>query len=168
MSRTLIRSRRTRRLSGSQIVFPSKWPTHVTSQTSPSFRDRGCTTRESKSNGSGDMEQSWSEGMPPGHDLVTNPTCPQPGFTLPRRQSQMRRISLPMGCDHITCLPLRREPSDHKAHCWRVSTGGLRCLHQAGPDAVEWLSKLSMKLWECSKRATTTDGRGGRMFTLYV
>ena len=26
------------------------------------------------------------EGMPPGHDVVTNPTCPQPGFTLPRRQ----------------------------------------------------------------------------------
>ena len=24
--------------------------------------------------------------VPPGHDVVTNPTCPQPGFTLPRRQ----------------------------------------------------------------------------------
>ena len=34
--------------------------------------------------------------------------------------------------------------------------GGLRRLHEAGPDAVEWLSKLSMKLWECSKRTTTT------------
>ena len=33
--------------------------------------------------------------------------------------------------------------------------GGLRRLHEACPDAVEWLSKLSMKLWECSKRATT-------------
>ena len=31
-------------------------------------------------------EQSWIEGVPPGHDVVTNPTCPQPGFTLPRRQ----------------------------------------------------------------------------------
>ena len=31
-------------------------------------------------------EQSWIEGVSPGHDLVTNPTCPQPGFTLPRRQ----------------------------------------------------------------------------------
>ena len=31
-------------------------------------------------------EQSWTEGVPPGHDVVTNPTCPQPGFTLPRRQ----------------------------------------------------------------------------------
>ena len=28
-------------------------------------------------------EQSWIEGVPPGHDVVTNPTCPQPGFTLP-------------------------------------------------------------------------------------
>ena len=32
------------------------------------------------------LEQSWIEGVPPGHDIVTNPTCPQPGFTLPRRQ----------------------------------------------------------------------------------
>ena len=31
-------------------------------------------------------EQSWIQGVPPGHDLVTDPTCPQPGFTLPRRQ----------------------------------------------------------------------------------
>ena len=75
-------------------------------------------------------EQSWIEGVPPGHDVVTNPTCPQPGFTLPRRQfvtleskssamwpGQMCRISLPVGRDRITCLPLRREPPDHKAHC---------------------------------------------------
>ena len=43
----------------------------------------------------------------------TNPTCPQPGFTLPRRQfvtlnrgqaTEMCRISLPMGRDRITCL----------------------------------------------------------------
>ena len=26
------------------------------------------------------------EGVPPGHDVVTNPTWPQPGFTLPRRR----------------------------------------------------------------------------------
>ena len=31
-------------------------------------------------------EQSWIQGVPPGHDIVTDPTCPQPGFTLPRRQ----------------------------------------------------------------------------------
>ena len=35
--------------------------------------------------------------------------------------------------------------------------GGLQRLHQAGPDAVEWLSRLSLKLWECSKRTTTTE-----------
>ena len=34
----------------------------------------------------------------------------------------MRRISPPMGRDRITCLPLWREPPDHKAHCWRVPT----------------------------------------------
>ena len=64
--------------------------------------------------------QSWSQGVPPGHDLVTNPTCPQPGFTLPRRQmwpGQMLRLSPPMWRDRITCLPLRREPPDHDAHC---------------------------------------------------
>ena len=79
-------------------------------------------------------EQSWTEGVPPGHDVVTNPTCPQPEFTLPRRQfvtlnrlrcgqaRYMCWISLSMGRDRITCLPLRREPPDHKAHCWRVPT----------------------------------------------
>ena len=72
-------------------------------------------------------EQSWIQGVPPGHDLVTDPTCPQPGFTTetPVRHTessemwpgQMCRISPPMGRDHITCLPLQREPPDHKAHC---------------------------------------------------
>ena len=52
-------------------------------------------------------KDSWIEGVPPGHDVVTNPTC---------------WISLPMGRDRITCLPLRREPPGHKAHCWRVPT----------------------------------------------
>ena len=72
-------------------------------------------------------EQSWIQGVPPGHDLVTDPTCPQPGFTLPRRQFvTLNRLrcgqarcaeSPPMGRDRITCLPLRREPPDYKAHC---------------------------------------------------
>ena len=35
---------------------------------------------------------------------------------------QMCLISLPMGPDRITCLPLRRELPDHKVHCWRVPT----------------------------------------------
>ena len=49
-------------------------------------------------------------------------------FSLPRRQfitlnrPRCGQISLLMGCDRITCLPMRREPPDHKAHCWRVPT----------------------------------------------
>ena len=31
-------------------------------------------------------EQSWIQGVPHGHDLVTDPTCLQPGFILLRRQ----------------------------------------------------------------------------------
>ena len=54
-------------------------------------------------------EQSWIEGVPPGHDLVTNPTCPQPSWVHSTETSvrhskssdmwpgQMCRISLPMG-----------------------------------------------------------------------
>ena len=170
-------------------------------------------------------EQSWIEGVPPGHDAVTNPTCPQPGFTLPRRQfvtlnrlrcGQARcaeslyrwgviaSLACPCGESHQTTrhiveeCPLTAFPGGlrhlHKAgpdavksahslhsleacdiytkrvpmqsrvptHCipWRpaMSTrsgsrcsqecpliafpGGLRRLHEAGPDAVEWLSKL--------------------------
>ena len=65
-------------------------------------------------------EQSWIQGVPPGHDTVTNPTCPQPVFTLPRRQfvKLIRlRCGPSWGRDRITCLPLRREPPYHKAHC---------------------------------------------------
>ena len=35
-------------------------------------------------------EQSLFQGVPPGHDIVANPTCPQPGFTLPRRRDVVR------------------------------------------------------------------------------
>ena len=73
-------------------------------------------------------EQSWIQWVPPRHDLLTNLTCPQPGFTLPRRQfvtlnrlrcgqARCEEISLPKVCDHITCCPLWREPPDHNAHC---------------------------------------------------
>ena len=31
-------------------------------------------------------EQSWIQGVPSGHGLVTDPTCLQPECTLPRRQ----------------------------------------------------------------------------------
>ena len=65
---------------------------------------------------------------------------------------QMCRISLPMGRDCVTCLPLRKEPPHHKAHCRRESTHcipwrpAMSTRRHAGPDAVEWLSKLYMKL----------------------
>ena len=66
-------------------------------------------------------EQSWIQGVPPRHDLVTNPTCPQPGFTLPIRQFvTFNRLR----CGQARCaeslsrfLHMQREPSDHKAHC---------------------------------------------------
>ena len=106
-------------------------------------------------------EQSWIEGVPPGHDVVTNTTCPKPGFTLRRRQFvTLNRLrygqarcaeslyrwgviaspACPCGESHQTTrhivdeCPLTAFP------------GGLRRLHESCPDTVEWLSKLSMKL----------------------
>ena len=94
-------------------------------------------------------EQSWIQGVPPGHDLVTDPTCPQPGFTLPRRQFvTLNRLR----CGQARCA--------ESLHPWGVITsaacpcgeshqttrhiveecpltafpGGLKRLHQAGPD----------------------------------
>ena len=106
-------------------------------------------------------EQSWTEGVTPGHDVVINPTCPQPGFTLPRRQFvTLNRLrcgqarcaeslyrwgviaspACPCGESHQTTRHIVEE-------CPLTAfPGGLRRLHEAGPDAVEWLSKLSMKL----------------------
>ena len=116
-------------------------------------------------------EQSWIQGVPPGHDLVTDPTCPQPGFNLPRRQFfTLNRLrcgqarcaeslhrwgviaspACPCGESHQTTMHIVEE-------CPLTAfPGGLQRLHQAGHDAVEWLSRLSLKLWECSKRTTTT------------
>ena len=107
-------------------------------------------------------EQSWIEAwVPPGHDVVTNPTCPQPGFTLPRRQFvTLNRLR----CGQARCAeslyrwgviasPACRYGESHQTTRHIVEEcpltafpGGLRRLHEAGPDAVEWLSKLSMKL----------------------
>ena len=106
-------------------------------------------------------EQSWIQGVPPGHDLVTDPTCPQPGFTLPRRQFvTLNRLrcgqarcaeslhrwgviaspACPCGESHQTTRHIVEE-------CPLTAfPGGLQRLHQAGPDAVEWLSRLSFKL----------------------
>ena len=97
-------------------------------------------------------EQSWIQGVPPGHDLVADPTCPQPGFTLPRRHrwGVIASPACPCGESHQTTRHIVEE-------CPLTAfPGGLQHLHQAGPDAVEWLSRLSLKLWECSKRTTTT------------
>ena len=106
-------------------------------------------------------EQSCIEGVPPGHDLVTNPTCPQPGFTLPRRQFvTLNRLrcgqarcaeslyrwgviaspACPCGDDHHTTRHIVEE-------CPLTAfPGGLRLLHEAAPDAMERLSRVSMKL----------------------
>ena len=97
-------------------------------------------------------KQSWSKGEPPEHDLVTGPTCPHQSIETSVQHpessemwpSQVRRISLAVGPVRITCLRLRREPPDHKVHVEKspltAFPGGLRRLHEAGPDAVEWLS----------------------------
>ena len=116
-------------------------------------------------------EQSWIEGVPPGHDVVTKPTCPQPGITLPRRQFvTLNRLR----CGQARCaeslyrwgvIASRACPCVESHQTTRhiveecpltAFPVGLRRLHEAGPDAVEWLSKLSMQLWECFKRTTTT------------
>ena len=89
-----------------------------------------------------------------------NPTCPQPGFTLPRRQFvTLNRLrcgqarcaeslhrwgviaspACPCGESHQTTIIVEECPLT-------AFPGGLQRLHQAGPDAVEWLSRLSLKL----------------------
>ena len=106
-------------------------------------------------------EQSWIEGVPPGHDVVTNLACPPPGFTLPRRQFvTLNRLR----CGQARCAeslyrwgviasPACPCGESHQAtrhiveECpFTAFLGGLRRLHEAGPPTVEWLSKLSMKL----------------------
>ena len=97
-------------------------------------------------------EQSWIEGVPSGRDVVTTPTCPQPGFTLSRRQFvTLNRLR----CGQARCAEslYRWGGQSHQTTRHIVEEcpltafpGGLRRLHEAGPDAVEWLSKLSMKL----------------------
>ena len=106
-------------------------------------------------------EQSWIEGVPPGHDVVTNPTCPQLGFTLPRRQFvTLNRLR----CGQVRCAeslyrwgviasPACPRGESHQSTRHIVEEcpltafpGGLRRLQEAGPDAVEWLSNLFMKL----------------------
>ena len=132
-------------------------------QISPAFRDGGCPTRDSKSNGAGDMGAIVAWRGASGHDIVTTPTCPQPGFTLRRRRivilhrlrcGQARCAeslyrwgviaspACPCGEIHTTTRHIVEECPLTAFH------GGLRRLHGAGLGAVEWLSRLSMKLWK--------------------
>ena len=105
--------------------------TQVASQISPTFRGRGCTTRESNPNGAADMgavvdwrgaTRTWCRDKPNVSTtwVHSTETSVRHAKSSAMRPGQMCRISLPMGRDRITCLPLRREPPDHKAHCWRV------------------------------------------------
>ena len=106
-------------------------------------------------------EQSWIEGVPPGYYVVTNPTCPQPRFTLPRRQFvtlTRRRCGQARCAESLYRWGMIASPacpcgeSDQTTmhiveECPLTAfPGGLRHLHEPGADAVEWLSKLSMKL----------------------
>ena len=153
------------------------WATQVAYQISPSFRDEAARLASLNQTEMETCEQLWIEGVPPGHDVVTNPTFPQPGFTLPIRPfvTTLNRLR----CGQARCAESlyrwdviaspaypRRKSHQTARHIvdefpLTAFSGGLRRLHEAGPDAVEWLSKLSMKLWECSKRTTTTLIKSG-------
>ena len=74
---------------------------------------------------------------------------------------RMCRISLPMGRDRITCLPLRREPPEHKAHCWRVPTHCVPWRPATSTQSGSRRSGMVIKTVNetvrvCSKRTTTT------------
>ena len=101
-------------------------------------------------------EQSWIQGVPLGHDLVTNPTCPQHGFTLPRHQfvtlnslrcGQARCAeslyrwgvitspACPWGESHQTTTSTRHIVEECPLTAF---PGCMRPLHEAGPAALEW------------------------------
>ena len=98
-------------------------------------------------------EQSWIQGVPPGHDLVTDPTCPQPGFsvTTPVRHTESSEM-LPGRWGVIASPACPCRESHHITRhiveeCPLTAfPGGMQRLHQADPGAVEWLSRLSLKL----------------------
>ena len=102
-------------------------------------------------------EQSWIQ---PVHNLVTNPTS-QPWFTLPRHQFvtlNRLRCSQARCAESLYRLGVITSPACPCGESHQITghiveecpltafPGGLRRLHQADPDAVEWLSKLSVKL----------------------
>ena len=206
--------RSTRRLSSSWIVFPSRrsyvsHPSRV-SGLADLFVAEAARLVSLNQTEQQTWEQLWIEGVPPGYDVVTNPMCPQPGFTLPRRQfvslnrlrcgqarcaeslyhhhhivsatALIHRTAQPSmdecRCRHDMMMMVERFGTSGLATSLSLSTDGawlhhllapcgeshqttrhiveecpltafprgLRRLHEAGPDAVEWLSKLSMKL----------------------
>ena len=65
------------------------------------------------------LEACRSIIIKPGHDLVTNPTCPQSGFTLPRRQFVI--------LNHLRCGQARCAESLHR---WGVC-GTTKCENYA-------------------------------------
>ena len=70
---------------------------------------------------------------------------------------QMRRISPPMGCDRITCLPLWREPPDHKAQCWRVPTHCIPWRPATSTPSRSWCSGMVVETVNETMRVFQTN-----------
>ena len=86
---------------------------------------------------------------------------------------QMRRISPPMGRDRITCLPLRREPPDHKAHCWRVPTHCIPWRPATSTPSGSWCSGMVVETVIETVRVFQTNNnikvaRRGRPWTSWL
>ena len=157
------------------------WATQIASQISPTFSGRGCTTRKSKPNGAAHMgavvdwrgaTRTWCRDKPNVsitwvHSTETPVRHSKSSAMWP---GQMCRMSLPMGRDRITCLPLWREPPDHKAHCWRVPT---HCIPWRPATSIRSGSRRSGMVIETvyatvrvfqtnNNRASERGGGGGR------
>ena len=162
---TVLPCRSPRRLSSSRIVFSSRRsyakPPMSRLRSRRPFVIEAARLANLNQTEQETWEHSWIQGVPPGHDIVTYPTCPQPGFTLPRRQFvTLNRLR----CGQARCAeslhrwgviasPACPSGESHQTTRHIVEEcpltefpGGLQRLHQVGPDAVEWLSRLSMKL----------------------
>ena len=89
-----------------------------------------------------------------------------------QKTTQTRLIMPPWTTGNLACKFLQTTRHIVEECPLTAFPGGLRRLHEAGPDAVEWLSRLSMKLWECSKQTTTTTESIGlgliRRSTIFV
>ncbi len=62
------------------------------SKISPACRHRSRTNRSMNQTVQYIWDQSWGERVPPGHDIVTNPRCPQLGFSRPSSQISVRHF----------------------------------------------------------------------------